>query len=66
MAFEIVEYNSKYNHDFYILNKSWIEGHWELEDADNETLLRPEKSIIKIGGQIFFYYMKLKLLEPLL
>ena len=62
MAFEIVEHKSKYNHDFYILNKSWIEGHWELEEADNQTLLKPEKSIIQMGGQIFFLLHETKVI----
>ena len=62
MTFEIVEHKSKYNHDFYILNKSWIEMHWELEEADNQTLLKPEKSIIQMGGQIFFLIHETKVI----
>jgi len=62
MAFEIVKHKSKYNHDFYILNKSWIEMYWDLEEADNQTLLSPEKSIIQIGGQIFFLLNKEKVI----
>tara|TARA_B100000963_G_scaffold330866_1_gene321243 strand:+ start:1039 stop:1500 length:462 start_codon:yes stop_codon:yes gene_type:complete len=62
MAFKVVEHKSKYNQDFYILNKSWIEVYWELEEADNQTLLNPEKSIIQIGGQIFFLLYKTKVI----
>ena len=62
MTFEIVGHKSKYNHDFYILNKSWIERHWELEEADNQTLLKPEKSIIQMGGQIFFLLHETKVI----
>ena len=62
MTFEIVEYKSKYNHDFYILNKSWIEMHWELEEADKQTLLNPVRSIIQKGGQIFFLLHKAKVI----
>ena len=51
---EITSYNSKYDQSFYELNKSWIEEFWMLEDSDLKDLLKPEESIIELGGEIFF------------
>jgi len=47
---EIINYNSKYDHSFYELNKSWIEEFWILENSDLKDLLKPEESIIDLGG----------------
>ena len=51
---EITNYNSKYDQSFYELNKSWIEEFWMLEDSDLKDLLKPQESIIELGGGIFF------------
>ena len=51
---EIINYSSKYNDSFYKLNKSWIEEFWMLEDSDLKDLLKPQESIIDLGGEIFF------------
>ena len=49
----IQEYEKKFDKDFYILNKAWIEESWILEESDKKDLLNPNK-IIHNGGQIFF------------
>ena len=36
-----------------MLNKSWIEETWYLEDSDKKDLLNPDK-IVHNGGQVFF------------
>ena len=51
---EITNYNSKYDQSFYELNKSWIEEFWMLEDSDLKDLLKPEESIIELGGGNIF------------
>ena len=51
---EITNYSSKYDQSFYELNKSWIEEFWILEDSDLKDLLKPQESIIALGGEIFF------------
>ena len=51
---EITNYNSKYDRSFYELNKNWIEEFWMLEDSDLKDLLKPQESIIDLGGEIFF------------
>ena len=51
---EISKYNSKYDQSFYELNKSWIEEFWVLEESDVKDLLKPQESIINLGGEIFF------------
>tara|TARA_Y200000002_G_C22533333_1_gene600713 strand:- start:391 stop:885 length:495 start_codon:yes stop_codon:yes gene_type:complete len=51
---EIINYSSKYDDSFYKLNKSWIEEFWMLEDSDLKDLLKPQESIIDLGGEIFF------------
>tara|TARA_B100001109_G_C18530252_1_gene320216 strand:- start:89 stop:553 length:465 start_codon:yes stop_codon:yes gene_type:complete len=49
----IVGFNKKYSEQFYMLNKSWIEETWHLEDSDKKDLLNPDK-IVHNGGQVFF------------
>jgi N-acetylglutamate synthase-like GNAT family acetyltransferase/predicted N-acyltransferase len=51
---EIINYSSKYDQSFYELNKSWIEEFWVLEDSDLKDLLKPQESIIDLGGEVFF------------
>ncbi|MDG1690123.1 MAG: GNAT family N-acetyltransferase [Flavobacteriales bacterium] len=51
---EITNYNSKYDQSFYKLNKSWIEEFWILEASDLKDLLKPQESIIDLGGEVFF------------
>ena len=49
----IKKYERKFNNDFFLLNKAWIEESWILEDSDKKDLLNPKK-IVDDGGQVFF------------
>ena len=49
----IQEYETRFDKDFFVLNKSWIEESWILEESDKKDLLNPKK-IIDNGGQVFF------------
>ena len=49
----IIGFNKKYSKQFFLLNKSWIEESWHLEDSDKKDLLNPER-IVENGGQVFF------------
>ena len=49
----IKKYQRRFNNDFFLLNKAWIEESWILEDSDKKDLLNPKK-IVDDGGQVFF------------
>ncbi len=49
----IQKYETKFDNDFFVLNKAWIEELWHLEDSDKKDLLNPGK-IVDNGGQVFF------------
>ena len=49
----IQKYETKFDNDFFVLNKAWIEQNWILEESDKKDLLNPDK-IIHNGGQVFF------------
>ena len=49
----IQKYETKFDNDFFVLNKAWIEESWILEESDKKDLLNPNK-IIHNGGQVFF------------
>lgn len=49
----VVNYEPRYQKDFYTLNRKWIEKYWELEPHDIEVLEDPQKHIIEKGGRIF-------------
>ena len=49
----VQEYDTKFDKDFFVLNKAWIEKSWILEESDKKDLLNPKK-IIDNGGQVFF------------
>ena len=49
----INEYETKFDKDFFVLNKAWIEECWILEESDKKDLLNPKK-IVDNGGQVFF------------
>ena len=49
----IQHYESKFDIDFFVLNKAWIEESWILEESDKKDLLNPDK-IVNNGGQVFF------------
>tara|TARA_B100001250_G_scaffold408009_1_gene429684 strand:+ start:9974 stop:10441 length:468 start_codon:yes stop_codon:yes gene_type:complete len=50
----ISKYKPEYSQSFYKLNKEWITEFWDLESSDLNNLLNPEKSIVNVGGEIFF------------
>ena len=49
----IQKYETKFDNDFFVLNKAWIEESWILEESDKKDLLNPDK-IVNNGGQVFF------------
>ena len=49
----INKYETKFDKDFFVLNKAWIEESWILEESDKKDLLNPKK-IVYNGGQVFF------------
>ena len=49
----IKKYETRFDNDFFVLNKAWIEESWILEESDKKDLLNPDK-IIHNGGQVFF------------
>ena len=49
----IQKYETKFDNDFFVLNKIWIEERWILEESDKKDLLNPDK-IVHNGGQVFF------------
>ena len=49
----IQKYETKFDNDFFVLNKAWIEVSWILEESDKKDLLNPDK-IVHNGGQVFF------------
>ena len=50
----IEPYHSKYQSDFEILNKEWIEEYFKMEQEDLNILQNPEDYVIKKGGEVFF------------
>ena len=56
----ITSYKKEYSKAFYELNKDWISQFWVLEESDLQTLLSPEKSIINLGGEVFFVIIQNK------
>ena len=51
---EIISFDQKYAEDFRQLNIEWLEKYFGVEPHDEEVLGKPEKYIIKAGGNIFF------------
>ena len=49
----IQKYETKFDNDFFVLNKAWIEESWILEESDKKDLLNPDKNLHN-GGQVFF------------
>ncbi len=50
---EIIDYLPEFHDDFKRLNYEWIEKYFQLEEADRQSLDRPEEKILKLGGHIF-------------
>ena len=53
-SLKIEPYDSKYQFDFEILNREWIEEYFEMEQEDLNILQNPEDYVIKKGGEVFF------------
>jgi GNAT superfamily N-acetyltransferase len=51
---EIIDYQTKYQPDFYRLNAAWIEPNFGLEQEDIDFLTNPQGEILNKGGVIFF------------
>jgi putative acetyltransferase len=51
---KIVDYDSKYQQHFRVLNEEWISKFFKMEASDYKMLDNPEDYIIKKGGQIVF------------
>ncbi len=49
----IIPFEAQYAKDFKQLNIAWLEKYFWVEPHDEEVLGKPEKYIIKPGGQIF-------------
>ncbi len=50
----IVEFDESLSRDFYTINAQWIEDMFVLEPTDQDTLSRPQETIIDPGGAILF------------
>lgn len=51
---EIIGFQDQFAEDFGRLNYEWIERSYGVEDHDRQVLDHPRKSVIELGGQIFF------------
>lgn len=54
MEVHIIDYDSKYDKDFYELNIEWLESYFYVEPHDKEVLENPKSYIIDNKGYIFF------------
>jgi ribosomal protein S18 acetylase RimI-like enzyme len=52
LQIQIIDYESKYQSDFFELNKAWIEKDFPLEETDIRVLTDPEHFILNQGGII--------------
>ena len=58
---EIIDYEPRYQPDFFDLNKRWIEKDFLLEETDLNVLGHPEEYIINKGGYILFARLENKI-----
>ena len=54
MEINIIDFESKFETNFYDLNIEWLKRFFEVEDYDYEVLSNSKKYIINKGGEIFF------------
>ena len=54
MEINIINFQDKFEKDFYNLNIEWLEYFFQVEDYDYEVLSNSKKYIINKGGKIFF------------
>ncbi|MBW4620180.1 MAG: bifunctional helix-turn-helix transcriptional regulator/GNAT family N-acetyltransferase [Cyanosarcina radialis HA8281-LM2] len=50
---EIVDYLPEFHDDFKRLNYEWIGKYFQIEEADRQSLDRPDEKILQPGGYIF-------------
>ena len=53
MEINIINFQDKFEKDFYNLNIEWLEYFFQVEDYDYEVLSNSKKYIINNGGKIF-------------
>ncbi len=58
---EVLEYTTSLKNHFKELNYEWLREYHKVEKQDEETLLDPDGTIIKPGGQILFASLKGKI-----
>ena len=54
MEINIINFQDKFEKDFFNLNIEWLEYFFQVEDYDYEVLSNSKKYIINNGGKIFF------------
>jgi GNAT superfamily N-acetyltransferase len=54
MSITLIEYQPRFQADFYRLNEAWIAPHFGLEEEDIQFLQNPQREILDKGGMIFF------------
>tara|TARA_Y100000991_G_scaffold176340_1_gene138405 strand:+ start:266 stop:733 length:468 start_codon:yes stop_codon:yes gene_type:complete len=54
MQINIINFQDKFEKDFYELNIEWLEYFFQVEEYDYEVLSNSKKYIINKGGKIFF------------
>ena len=54
MEINIINFQDKFEKDFYDLNIEWLEYFFQVEEYDYEVLSNSKKYIINKGGKIFF------------
>ena len=54
MEINIINFQDKFEKDFYDLNIEWLEYFFQVEEYDFEVLSNSKKYIINKGGKIFF------------
>tara|TARA_B100001175_G_scaffold48564_1_gene37981 strand:+ start:180 stop:644 length:465 start_codon:yes stop_codon:yes gene_type:complete len=54
MEINIIDFETKFETNFYDLNIEWLKRFFEVEDYDYEVLSNSKKHIINKGGKIFF------------
>jgi len=57
---QIILYDDSYKSIFKALNEEWINGYFEMEEADHYALDHPQENIIQQGGYIFVALYKNK------
>ncbi len=51
---EIIDYDRRYQQDFFDLNRDWIDEYFEMEEADHKVLQQPYEAVVEPGGAVIF------------